>query len=46
MIRITKFIARHLYLSAVLGVIAIALLLTAARLLTPTLLAAYADDIA
>ena len=46
MTTITRFITRHVFLAILLALVALALLLTAARLFTPTLLAAYTDDIA
>lgn len=46
MIHIAKFIARHLVLTAFLAVVAGAVLLTLARVLTPIVLARYTDDIA
>jgi uncharacterized protein (TIGR02099 family) len=46
MIHIAKFIARHLVLTAFLGLVAVALLLSAARAFTPLILERYAEDFA
>jgi len=46
MIHVAKFVARHLFLSAFLALVAGAVLLTLARVLTPVVLARYTDDIA
>ena len=46
MIHIAKFIARHLVLTAFLGLVAVALLLSAARAFTPLILESYAQDFA
>ena len=46
MIRITKFIARHLLLTTLLAIVLLAVLLSAARILTPGLLSGYAERIA
>ena len=46
MIHVAKFIARHLVLTTFLAIVALALLLSAARILTPVVLEQYAGRIA
>ncbi|MEN8174945.1 MAG: AsmA-like C-terminal region-containing protein [Pseudomonadota bacterium] len=46
MLHLARFFARHLFLSAVLLLVVLALLLTAARLLTPSLMSSYREHLA